>query len=366
MKRLVFTLAFLGISIIGFSQSFSSMYLNNIPQNNKKPIVYYSIPKTEVVFEIKVEKAIRSRGVYSQSAHLLGLKNVITKDEIKYKIKDIKICSKPISNPNNQFAMIIGKGVSVEKSEFNTLENIIIGEHKTKEVLNLNQEKISSKTEVNNSSSIEVKPIIVKELLKDGKLEKITLNPAEVVEKINLLRERQIEILSGQIEGTYINTTVDFMYKQLDEIIETYYSLFTGVETIEEEVFYYSLVPEKPIIPEEDLMLKLCRFSEINGLSSAEIQNNDPIVMVKFSTNNFTKSIGNYESSKENSASNNSSKNIGIYYSIPEKVKVSIEINNRVYQSILDINQFGVISTMNSIKSNIKFNPNYGSIESIY
>lgn len=366
MKKLVLSLAFLGINVMGFSQSFSSTTLSNIPQNNKKPIIYYSIPKTEVVFEIKLEKAIRRRGIYSQSAHLLGLKNVITKDEINYRIKDIKISSKPISNPNHQFAMIINKGVSVEKSQFNSLERIVVGDEKNKEVLNLKEEKIDLKEGTNNSSSIAIKPNIVKELLKEGKLEKIALSPTEIVEKINLLREKQIEILSGQIEGTYINTTVDFMYKQLDEIIETYYSLFTGVETIEEEVFYYSLVPEKPIIPEEDLMLKLCRFSEINGLSSAEIQNNDPIVMVKFSTNNATKSIGNYESSKDNNTSNTSSKNVGIYYSTPEKVKVSIDINNKVYQSILDINQFGVISTMNSIKSNIKFNPNYGSIESIY
>lgn len=368
MKKILLSLAILFLTITVNSQPYKSIQVNNLSSNNKKPLIYYSIPKTEIVFEIKANKIIRTKGIYSQSAYLLGLKNIITSDELRYSIKDIIISSRPIANPNNQYAMMINPGVMIKKSDFNTLEEIIVDRSKfsiiegeTKEVSNFVAEK------PNQEISIPIKESINKSLLRDRKLEKISLSPQEVVDKIQYLKEKQIDILSGGLDGTYINTTVDFMYKQLDEIIESYISLFTGVESIIEETHYYKLLPEKPIIPEEDLMIVICRFSELGGFSSSDIKNDFPALMARFHTFNSSKYINIYENLNNTSEENKTSSNsVGVYYSIPEKVLVSVEVNDKSFEKTLDIIQYGVISNLSLKKSNIRFNPNYGSIKSIY
>lgn len=368
MKKIIL-LALLSIAVSSCSSVYQSYPIENIPANNNKTTVFYSIPQfTEVVFEVTYLKTIRQKGVYANKSNLLGLKNVITSDEVKYSVKDIKILTQPKQTPIKQFALVLnGDNVIVEKSKEGTLESIKFKDNASKN--NYSKDEIQNQTKAeeikpyhhNNPSlqSLQTQPISEFRLLQKGMLEKVNLTADEIVIRIEQLREKQIDILSGGLDGTYINTTVDFMYKQLEEMIDGYISLFTGTEIIVEETQTYTLVPFKPIISEEDLILQI---------------SNSPVpLLARFHTNNQTEGLKNPVRSydKKDSTLVVDMRDIdvsgikGVYYAIPEMVQVSVETPIKTYSTVVEINQYGMIRAMNTQKQNIIFDTKTGAIKTI-
>jgi len=380
MKKILLLVA--AISLSSCSTLYKSYPVSDVPKDNDKTTIYYNIPQTEVLFEVKVNKTIRQKGIFANQSNLLGLKNVITSDEVKYSVKDVKITSREVEDPDQQYALLLNDNkVKVNKSEIGTLTQIFKQDGKYGKVIDLSNRILrvdglghKNNEHFNNSTTAQTqqtqtlsqtKQIFESRLQEKGMLEKTNLTAEEVVKKIEQLREKQIDILSGNIDGTYMNTTVDFMYKQLDEIIDGYVSLFTGTETTVEETYYYTLNPKKPIISEEDLILKLT---------------DSPIpLLARFRTRDVAKEImmSGTETTKSNSvkAISDSPKVItlkekseginGVYYSIPEMVEVSVETPNKTYRKSLQLVQYGAIKTFNSKNYDIEFDSKTGAIKSI-
>lgn len=380
MKKILLLVA--AISLSSCSTLYKSYPVSDVPKDNDKTTIYYNIPQTEVLFEVKVNKTIRQKGIFANQSNLLGLKNVITSDEVKYSVKDVKITSREVEDPDQQYALLLNDNkVKVNKSEIGTLTQIFKQDGKYGKVIDLsnrilrvdglghkNNEYFNNLTTAQTQQTqplSQTKQIFESRLQEKGMLEKTNLTAEEVVKKIEQLREKQIDILSGNIDGTYMNTTVDFMYKQLDEIIDGYVSLFTGTETTVEETYYYTLNPKKPIISEEDLILKLT---------------DSPIpLLARFHTRDVAKEImmSGTETTKSNSvkAISDSPKVItlkekseginGVYYSIPEMVEVSVETPNKTYRKSLQLVQYGAIKTFNSKDYDIEFDSKTGAIKSI-
>jgi len=370
MKKIIL-IALIAIFVSSCSSMYKSYPIESIPKNNTKTTIYYSIPtSTEVVFEVAYTKLIRQKGIFANKSNLLGVKNVILNDEVIYSVKDINISTKPQHEPIQQFALLLyNDNLIVEKSTIGTLKSIKL---KTKEVAkedcgnynnNSFEQKFSEQKNIQNqiqaNQSLPTKPIFETRLQQKGMLEKMNLTAEEVITRIEHLRDKQIDILSSGLDGTYINATIDFMYKQLDEIIDGYVSLFTGTETIVEETFIYNLVPHKPLISEEDLVLQL---------------SNSPIpLLARFHTNNQTESIINRSVVMDKTDSslvvNLKNKEIsgidGVYYSIPEQVQVSVETPKKTYSSTVELNQYGIIKSFNSQKQNIFFDIKTGGIKAV-
>lgn len=368
MKRIVLILL-AGIGLASCSSTYKSYPIEYSPNDINKTTFYYSVPtSSEVVFDVTFIKTIRQKGVFANQSNLLGVKNVITEDEVKYEVKDIKISSQAKTSPVQQFALILNSDkVNVMQSPQGTLEsiNFVERKHRPKPQFNLNIEQesepniISQKTIEPIQTSIAAKPIFENLLQQKGMLEKVNFTAADAVKKIEQLRERQIEILSGGLEGTYINTTVDYMYKQLDEIIDGYVALFTGTETIVEETRTFTLTPQKPIIAEEDLVLPL---------------KNSPIpLLARFHTNNQTeffkknaiKMINQNPPSEINISEIKVEGIEGVYRAVPELVSVSVETPNKTFSNKVEINQYGLIKAITTRNKNIEFNPNTGVIKRI-
>lgn len=373
MKKIILLTLITVLATSCTSSLYNSYPIEHVPEKNTKTTVYYSIPQeTEIIFEVKYLKTIRQKGIYAHKSNLLGLKNVINTNEVKYAVKDIEILSQSKQTPIAQFALVVNSNdIIIEKSPQGTLESIIIKEKKEThhkhlgEIAQKERNILQSTPQTQiipspHSPSLPTKTIYEQRLLEKGMLEKINLTPEKLVERIDQIRERQIEILAGGLDGTYINTTVDFMYKQLDEIIDGYISLFTGTETTIEETHTYTLTPQKPIIAEEDLILTIT---------------NTPLpLLARFHTNNQTavlKSGGLTYNKKDGSFTVNMegkekvSALGGIYYAIPEMVQVSVETPSKTYTQMLEINQYGLISTMKTQNQNIILNPKTGAIKSI-
>jgi hypothetical protein len=376
----LFLIVALGFASVSLAQEYKSYPISKAKTTEQG--LYYTVPQTQLVFKIKVDKITRTKGIYASSAYMLGIDNANQKQETVYKIKDINISSQAIANPNNQYFLTFSDKTIVEKTPNGVLKSIIVSNEKNNDKSSSNNPSMDNKerrdmpkdypnqmreNNNNTASSLETRPIFEKRLIDEGVLTKYPLMSADkVVAEIKRLRDKQIDILSGSVEGTYINTTVDYMYKQLDEIINGYIALFTGTEQTEEEEYTFTLTPTKPIIAEEDLLEPICKFSQTNGVTDLNAKNDDVKLIARIHSFNTTSSNSKIENNKNNDKELQNkieNRGVGVYYSIPEEAEVSINVNeNKTYSKMMPIIQYGTITYLLNNTSNVMFDSKTGAL----
>ena len=163
-----------------------------------------------------------------------------------------------------------------------------------------------------------------------------------------------------------MNTTVDYMYKQLDEIINSYVSLFTGIEesTIEEYVFV--ITPEKPIILEEDLIVPVCKFSQTAGL--LDLNEKGEGIKINARLHSYVTTEQNSKTATSKYVSEQTKKKLdkegaGVYYIQPQNVKVTMHgVDMQNTSKIVKLMQYGNINYTTDHNSNVLFDENTGEL----
>lgn len=343
-KNLVITCAFAAL-VFGSCASYKSYKTTSDLQTKidaSKQYCNYSIPQTQIAFKVTMEKTTLNHGIYANRCNLLGLKNVITKDEVHYTIKDVQISALPaFDGATNYILELPNQDYKAKIDPYGQLKAIIYKEEgkgknkerklQNKETKNTNQEtKISNKETENTLFAVQ--PIYEAQMQQKGMLETTKMSAEEVTKKIEQLKEKQIEILSGTIDGTYMNTTVNYMYKQLDEIINNYVSLFTGTSQTETVTYTYYVTPQKPLIVQEDLLMKITD-NPISIIARFHAQN--PLQQVY-----VTDTLNSYK---------------GVFVPQAQMVQISIEGTEHNFLTTLPLNQYGTIKAIPFSKGTQKF-----------
>lgn len=335
--------------------------------------IYY-LPKTDLVLKFKVKKTTRTKGIYADNAYLLGIDNVALKNGTTYQIVGVDIQEKTSADLDKCYILSTDKNINVDKTSMGTLRSILIKNQKAQNTDNSNltprncpkqegNHPFGMPPQPNNeNNSLMVRPTYEKILLQEGLLTKYPQMSAEkVVAEIKRLRDKQLEILTGTTEGTYMNTTVDYMYKQIDEIISSYIALFTGVEssTIEEYVFVIS--PQKPIILEEDLVMPVCKFSTTQGLMDLNSKQEGTRINAtihSFLTSEDNNKIASTEYLSDKQKAKIENEGVGVYYLNPQMVRLSLHGTDLISTTkMVNLFQYGNISYTTSHTSNILFDP---------
>ncbi|MDR1006919.1 MAG: DUF4831 family protein [Bacteroidales bacterium] len=379
MRKYILILA-LAAGFTAQAQTYRSFPIEQTSNNANG--TYYTVPKTELVFDITLKKTIIHKGIFAKSAYLLGLKNVPLEDDTLYAVESIKI--RPNSVPGKMYMLETNGTVSIEKNDIGALRSI------NKD--NSNKKPIEFFVERHNrfegipkpvipsicadkTASLPTKPIYETYFIKSGALEAAPDMTAEkVASLIKSLRESQIKMLSDGIDGTYMNTAIDFMYKQLDEIINGYVAMFAGVCDTETEHIKIRITPEKPIIAEEDLLIPICSFNEKQGIkvipysSANNTQIDNGTIVARLQSRNTTKQIAALLSSQSQNKELQdqiAKKGAGIYYAIPEIVDVSVDFGGLKVQKTINMMQFGVTTCTFSNNQSIEFDAENGIPSSI-
>ncbi|MBR1774597.1 MAG: DUF4831 family protein [Bacteroidales bacterium] len=376
MKKIVLTLLCVAAMLpnISNAQQYKSFTLNS-GKDNPNGIVY-NLPKTDLVVTFKVEKTTRTKGIYADNAYLLGIDNAALKNTVSYRIVSADIREQIAADVNKRYILVADDKVSVEKSPMGTIKSIITKGNSTAKFSKDNnlREDNPSRHENNfmplpnnTAASLAVQPTYEKRLMQEGLLVKYPQMTAEkAVAEIKRLREKQIELLSGGWEGTYMNTTVDFMYKQLDEIISSYVALFTGIETTVTEEYVFVITPEKPIILEEDLLVPVCKFSTTNGLMDLSEKGEGIKINARIHSYLSTDENAKITTDKfitDKQKSNMDREGTGIYYAVPQTVKVTLQGADMINVSkIVKLMQYGSVSFTSSHTNNILFDENTGEL----
>lgn len=351
-----------------FAQSYRTYTTSDVKslQNG----IFYSLPETELVVTVQVEKTIRTKGIYSDKAYLLGLDNSVVNNSVSYRIKNVKVETKAVASSSNRYFLTYNGKTSVDVSEDGILRSITFAGEKIEKIkCDRHQKQLVNEKQENTQtpSLLNVRPTFETELISQGLMTSYPFMSAEkVVAEIKTLRQKQVDILSGVVEGTYLNTTVDFMYNQLDEMIKGYITLFTGIATTEEEEYTFSIVPQKPIIVEEDLLVPVFKFSKENGVSDLGERNEDAKVVARIhSLNTATSTIDAVlaQTSSKDFKSKMEKNGVGVYYTIPEQVKVTIESSSEVFTNkVVKLAQYGTTAVLTDGTSNIQFDETTGTI----
>ena len=373
MKKSIFLIAVL-VCGIAQAQTYRSFPLDKA--GNNLDGIYYTVPQTELVFEITLQKNIRHKGIFAQSAYLLGLKNVPMTDDTVFSIKDITIKTQPTAGA--MYFLETTGAVSVEKNSVGALTELIVGDNGKKNLQNLpktpNRTRHIKQTPQDKAIELPVNSIYEERFMKRGMLEPASgLTAQKAVERIKALREEQIKILAGGIDGTYLNTTIDFMYKQLDEMINGYVAMFAGVEDAQEEIVIIKIIPQKPIITEEDLLIPLCTFSQREGITKIPYSANNSTqidygtIVANLHCHNSVKQLAsniNRKSSNKELSERIDKKGVGIYYAIPEKVEVSVSFGGLNLVKTVSLSQFGTTAYTLSNKKSLEFDGKTGALKS--
>lgn len=345
MKRVVFIASCLFISLYGFSQ------LVTVPVNqNTKGIsgTLYTLPKTELILEVKTKITKEVPGKYFQYAErYLGLTDVCQSEKTVHEIEDVKLFQRAVADSKHSYYILNSKKGKEQNSIELTKDGFLAsvnGNHYV-ETNNTETRPVTRSTSVPDYFSMEAS-IITKEMQQSTSVAKIAELAAN--ELFNI-RETRLNLLTQDVDKAPSDgRSYELVLSELNRMEKYYTELFTGKKTTtyDTKTFY--------LTPDENLQSVLFRFSQTNGIVDKSDLSGIPVNISITAINDLK--IPEKAKQEEVSA---------LYYRIPGKANVKLsDGNNKVYlEKVSVVAQFGKVLTLPSDNySKINICPKTGAI----
>lgn len=336
----------------------------------------YALPLHTIKVDIFITKTDKFKGKYSEFAtKLLGLTDVTSKDQSSYKISDVKFTTvKEIDSTQFYFAQIPNKLEDDKSLMINlTEEGFLSGYFSVKSYT----DKKSESKSVENPFRDLLKPVLIEKV--DTIIRRVSIDTTTIEEKVlkrsiseksNEQQAREIadliyriedskfSLITGYQEVNYTKESLQFMLNQLNKMENEYLAFFKGSTQTSEEVytFYYTPTEKTP-----DNFTTLCRFSTTDGITDKSNRVGDPVNLTIKSLHQNQK-VRQLEANRINAKR----KSKGLFYRIPESVRVEIALGkNTIATNKTYISQLGILTFLPSSNlMKVDFNEN-GSLRSL-
>ena len=228
----------------------------------------YSLPKTELVVEIEVEKTTQKPGQYYQySERYLATNQAITESKTTYRLKDINVKWHSIPDTKRSYPVTVEPKSNMKLLTVNS-QGLLCGINvPVQQIPNEdNSQKIITQ---NKTSEIQLLPL-GEEYLLAGSNSKLAEGVAKQIYRI---RESRVSIITGDLEhfpadGSSLKTMLDELNQMEKQLTE----LFTGKTTI--EVIKQSVT----IQPDAEMSNRVIfRLSALKGIVPADDLSGNPI-----------------------------------------------------------------------------------------
>ncbi len=365
--------------------------LSSIHQNN----LIYTLPKTQIIVEIEVEKIIKNKGSFSEytDKYLGALNNTIKQNSTTWTISKVNFYSNPIIDTSNTYIIGLENNfftpITLTKQGFLVAYNNPNATYQPKQI-NINQSGMNDNHSQNLSFNFvssdksykieydtvyreEVYDTIIRKvpILKPNLVKKTPEEQAkELADRITILRDDRAALLVGEADNDNLPSgdALQLMLNEIDKLEADYLSMFIGRTDTLKYTFSFSYTPSKTELNKKILLSK---FSSTNGLLPAEnIYGSSVFLQINTDNNlnnvvDFNSKLRIFEQMQKKTI------NKGLYYRIPQTSSIKLLIDNQIIsEKNIDIAQFGTIQFLPaSIFSNpnlkIDFYPEYGSVKSI-
>jgi len=353
----------------------------NEAQGIRKYATVYTLPKTVVRVNVKVEKTTFKKGPYYQYANTyLGLSDIIEEDGQNFSISDVEFVTYPVADTNNIYL--------IETDELNSI-SLKLNKDGLLETINPdglytidNSSGIENLIDWEKNTSIKNKVIEIDNITFDDVLlpknlvlKKSTSEQASfLANQILTLRDDRAAILvgDGYTETMPAGDALKTMISSIDIALDKYMSMFVG--KTKRDYFYYSFdyIPNETRKKTQSILF---RFSENYGIVENTDVNGMPMIIEIESSENlkqydqfnkrqiYLKRLTNRREKEE-------AKENGLFYRIPEVVDARLIVNDKVLrQKKIQLAQFGSIHSLpiKYLDGNytIELYPELGSLKSI-
>jgi hypothetical protein len=346
--------------------------------NSESAGFYYSLPRNLIKVDFIIEKNKCYKGPYSEfTPKILGVEDVISKDETKYSLVDVIISTVTEPDPETTFFVEFDEKASKEDKSliFNLQADGIILSANDSESKGEQKTSFTSKTLVNGNDTKEFQYYAESNLYQkvDTIIRKITIDTTIIrrnllqstwvdrspeqkaraaADYIHKIRESRFNLISGYQEINY-GSSISFMDEKLSDMEDEYLSLFVGkqIKTLEEKSIEY--LPTK----ENTGLQLLARFSESSGISG--IDSKAEPIQIEISLVGTANPIANRNSGKNKIVNN-------LYCRVPEYVNVKVIYKGAVItEDKLLISQLGYVSVVPISKTRLIFDANTGMVTTV-
>ena len=327
-------MAALMLSAMVVSAQFATRNAKNVTPGGQQEGVYYSVPKTVLRLDFRIEESVLMEGPYcSYADRYLGVNNVIRGKSRQFKIVDMEINSCGEADPDAtffvEFTHKAAKKVNIELNSKGRLESFSVGDGPAKAL---------AETEMPVGVDTQEKPIDT------SKVFKAAITPAmgrpleqqarAAAEKIAEIRDAKMKLLTGYQEVAFSGEAISKMYAELDAMEDEYLSLFVGKRLTKTVVRSLYVTPIQ-----EEHTLTVGKFSSRNGLSSS-LQADGETITVTLYPSMTTSTIKAPSHSAIESATHENK----LVYRIPETAVVKVTCGNRLLaEQRCSISQLGVL-----------------------
>jgi len=389
MKKIIVLAIMLQLMVTcTLSAQFNVLRIDNNAAPQTKDGVFYSLPRTVVKIDVKIDRMENYKGPYADFAlRLLGLKNVVAENTVDYKISSISITTYPEPDPDQYYFVELGDKVTKGESGILSLSDagIILGtlpenpDTASRIVLLAGQEepgvtadkdafgelfKYSADVSVFEKVDTIIRKINIDTMTVERQYYKRTMvekspeqKAKEAADYISKIKENRFNLISGAQEVNYNKETLEYMDNQLKTMEKEYLKLFTGISLHKSLNFSYKYIPTPNQINTE---IPIFKFLKSKGVIDLDEQGGK-VVTIKIQRVGNTNTVGNYLKKAQKD-----SKLQGFSYRIPELARVSVKLDeNTQEESQCLLSQLGVVTNLPANKWKVQFHKETGGIKGL-
>ncbi len=367
---------------------FNVLHIDNNAAPQTKDGVFYSLPRTVVKVDVKIDRMENYKGPYADFAlRLLGLKNVVAENTVDYKISSISITTYPEPDPDQYYFVELGEKVSKGESGILSLSDagVILGTlpgnlDTTGRVMIVPKPeepgagtdkdafgelfKYSADVSVFEKVDTIIRKINIDTMTVERQYYKRTMvekspeqKAKEAADFISKIKENRFNLISGTQEVNYNRETLEYMDNQLKTMEKEYLKLFTGISLHKSLNFSYKYIPTPNQINTE---IPIFKFLKSKGVIDLD-EPGGKVVTIKIQRVGNTNTVGNYlkKAIKD-------SKVQGFSYRIPELARISVKLDEETQEeSQCLLSQLGVVTNLPANKWKVQFHKETGGIKGL-
>lgn len=348
-KRFVWTIAAM-ISCIPMAETKAL----TLPE--EEPVLVYYMPMTQLQVTVMYDEVVTEVGpFYQYSERYLGTKDVLTKAEKQFVLKDIQVSPKATTDSSRVY-ILQDKNLKSQTLSFTPYGTLAGYNMPLKATTNKHGRKHECKAQSETKIGTETTSIMP--LLEEQLMASSTAKMAEgAAKQLYRIREMRLNILAGDVEkypsdGEALKQVLHELDKREQELT----ALFVGRRTVTHHAYQMRYEPQK----EGKVENILFRFSKHFGIVATDDLSGEPVKMtISKSTHQLA---ANEKPSQKPGAS--------IYYNLPGQGEMTISYGEQeIVKEMVEIAQWGVSVPLNAGLLNgstrIVFNPLTGNIVSI-
>ncbi len=346
MKRLfLFSVAFAMLSSVGMPVS-----AKNEP--DMEGVVTYCLPSTVISLQVEAEHETFHAGPYAKFAEkYLGVK-ARQKDESTVRIKSVKMTPYVEADQSKRYSMQVPKGdidattMRLTSSGLVSFSDASFGDGVVWKFPGQSKGDFSNKGVSSNLTSESA--TLYRNSKKESSYSKVSVQQNMVVEKsadkkaaeaaetIFKLRQKRLQIVTGDTDATYSGEAMGAAIAELTRLEEEYMTLFVGYSDYNDMAMSFDVIPDTEA---ESQMYIAFRISDTAGLLPADNLSGKPVVMEiipqAFAQPEMSEKADKYK------------KKVQVHYRIPSICTVKIlDGKNLLIQSRIPVYQLGQESSM--------------------